>query len=130
MKINPYTSITSDSISQSQNEKNLLATSFINLLPALNNPLQTITNAMNNQLTFQDNMNAESQVVNVKSGVDFTVILSKMTNRPTHMVPGYASGEVISGHCIKSYITTSKLTCNITFASGNQAGVEVNLMFF
>ena len=130
MKISPYTSITSDALTQSQNEKNLLAASFINVLPSLNTPIQNITSALNNQLTIQDNLNAEHQTISgVKSGVDFNVNLTKMTNRPTHMLPGFASGETISGHCIKSYTTTNQLICNITFVSGNTSGVSVDVIF-
>ena len=130
MKIPIFTSLTSDAITQPQSEKNLLAQSFINLLPMLNNPLQLITSAMNNNLTFQENINAEHQIAVVKSGVDFTVTLVKMKTRPTHMTVGYASGESIAGYCIKKYNSNSSIVCNITFLSGNTAGVNVDLMFY
>ncbi len=131
MKVPLFTQITQDAFTQSQTEKNLLASSFINLLPFINNPMNLVTSAMNNNITFQDNINAEHIVVpGVKSGVDFTINLQKMKTRPTHMVPGYASGETVNGHCIKSYTSVTSMTCNITFTSGNTAGVSVDLMFF
>lgn len=131
MKVPNYSQITNDSLSQSQNEKNLLVSSLMNILPLLNNPLMLMTSAMNNNLTFQDNMNAEHQVISgIKSGVDFNVNLQKMKTRPTHMVCGYASGETITGQCIKTYKSLTELVCNITFSSGNTNGVSVDLLFF
>lgn len=129
MKVPAYSIITSDAIGQSQNEKYLQVQSFLNIIPSVNNPLQIVTTAMNNNITIVDNLAAEQQTITVKSGVDFTVNLVKMTAKPNFMVVGYASGEIITGYGIKKYISNSQLIGNIVFQSGNTTGVNVTICF-
>jgi hypothetical protein len=99
------------------------------LYPLINIPLEQVVSCLQNKVTFSDNFLAEVQTVTVNHGVDKTIYLQKLNSKPLFVIPGYASGELVTACSIVDYETALRPIINVRFQSATSDDVDVAVVF-
>lgn len=103
---------------------------FVNIMGLINTPIETAINALNNRITFKDNIMAEVQTIAIAHNTPTVVYQQSLKSAASFLIVGYASGETITASSIIGYKSTTEPIINVQFESGNTNKVSVAIVLF